>query len=52
MRLLNWQFDDEVLGTPYEWNWLEITLTFDDGSKRWSLLYTPIGCIKTFLGQT
>lgn len=41
MTLLNWKFDDEVQGTPDEWNWVEITLTFVDGSKRWSILYTP-----------
>ncbi|WP_235549421.1 hypothetical protein [Paenibacillus sp. Root444D2] len=41
MTLLNWKFDDEIQGAPDEWNWVEITLTFLDGSKRWSILYTP-----------
>lgn len=41
-RLLNWHFDDEV-GTdnPKEWKWIEITMHFTDGSKRWSIIYTP-----------
>ncbi|WP_054025014.1 hypothetical protein [Bacillus sp. FJAT-28004] len=41
MKLLNWKYDDEVKGSLGEWNWIEITLTFEDGSKRWSILYTP-----------
>lgn len=41
-RLLSWKFDDEV-ETDYEkeWNWIEITMYFTDGSKRRSILYTP-----------
>jgi hypothetical protein len=41
MKLLSWHFDDDPLGSPGEWNWVEITMTFNDGSKRWSILYTP-----------
>ncbi|MBP1996705.1 hypothetical protein [Paenibacillus eucommiae] len=41
MKLLNWNFDDEVEGFSDEWNRIESTLTFEDGSKRWSILYTP-----------
>jgi hypothetical protein len=41
MTLLNWKFDDEIQGTPDVWNWVEITLTFLDGSKRWSIINTP-----------
>jgi hypothetical protein len=41
MKLLSWHFDDDPLGSSDEWNWVEITMTFDDGSKRWSILYTP-----------
>ncbi|MHA7966746.1 hypothetical protein ACX93W_21785 [Paenibacillus sp. CAU 1782] len=41
-RLLSWKFDDEVeTEHPKEWNWIEITMYFTDGSKRWSILYTP-----------
>ncbi|MXO78411.1 hypothetical protein GRP75_11230 [Paenibacillus sp. OT2-17] len=41
-RLLRWHFDDEVeTDNPEEWNWIEITMHFTDGSKRWSILYTP-----------
>ncbi|PZD97243.1 hypothetical protein DNH61_03650 [Paenibacillus sambharensis] len=41
-RLLRWQFDDEVESNdPSEWNWVEITMNFTDGSRRWSILYTP-----------
>jgi hypothetical protein len=41
MKLLHWSFDDDLMGASVEWNWVEITLTFEDGSKRWSILYTP-----------
>lgn len=41
MNLLSWRFDDDPRGTSDEWNWVEITMTFDDGSERWSILYTP-----------
>ncbi|WP_255374235.1 hypothetical protein [Cohnella sp. OV330] len=41
MKLLTWKFDDEILAPIDEWNWVEITLTFENGSKRWSILYTP-----------
>ncbi|WP_239696668.1 hypothetical protein [Paenibacillus oryzisoli] len=41
MKLLNWRFDDDPLGPSDEWNWVEVTMTFGDGSKRWSILYTP-----------
>jgi hypothetical protein len=41
VKLLNWKYDDEVKGSSGEWNWIEITLTFEHGSKRWSILYTP-----------
>lgn len=41
-RLLNWHFDDEIrTDNPKEWNWIEITMDFTDGSRRWSILYTP-----------
>ncbi|QNK55157.1 hypothetical protein [Paenibacillus sp. PAMC21692] len=40
-KLVTWRFDDEVGDDPSEWNWIEITMTFNDGSKRWSILYTP-----------
>ncbi|AYB43856.1 hypothetical protein V4V36_01230 [Paenibacillus lautus] len=40
-KLISWQFDDEVVDDPDEWNWIEITMVFSDGSKRWSILYTP-----------
>ncbi|MCR8645661.1 hypothetical protein NV379_23760 [Paenibacillus sp. N1-5-1-14] len=40
-KLVSWSFDDEVCDDPKEWNWIEITMIFDDGSKRWSILYTP-----------
>lgn len=41
-RLVSWQFDDEVeTDNLDEWNWIEITMLFSDGSKRWSILYTP-----------
>ena len=40
-KLVNWRFDDEVGDDPAEWNWIEITMTFNDRSKRWSILYTP-----------
>lgn len=39
-RLLNWHFDDEI-GTDNPKDWIEITMHFTDGSKRWSILYTP-----------
>ncbi|WP_339290603.1 hypothetical protein [Paenibacillus sp. FSL E2-0201] len=41
MSLLNWKFDDKVQCSSNEWNWVEITLMLVDGSKRWSILYTP-----------
>lgn len=41
MKLVYWNFEDEVKDSSDEWNWIEITLTFEDGSKRWSILYTP-----------
>jgi len=41
MKLLSWQFDDDLQGSSEGWNWVEITMTFYDGSKRWSALYTP-----------
>ncbi|WP_409340798.1 hypothetical protein [Paenibacillus sp. MBLB4367] len=41
MKLLNWRFDDDPLGPSDEWNWVEVIMTFEDGSKRWSILYTP-----------
>lgn len=41
MKLISWKFDDEIYDPKDEWNWVEVTLTFDDGSKRWSILYTP-----------
>lgn len=41
MKLISWKFDDEISAPKTEWNWVEVTLTFDDGSKRWSILYTP-----------
>ncbi|GMK38077.1 hypothetical protein PCCS19_11310 [Paenibacillus sp. CCS19] len=40
-KLVHWKFDDEVRDDPGEWNWIEITMVFNDGSKRWSILYTP-----------
>ncbi|CAM3153801.1 hypothetical protein PASE110613_17915 [Paenibacillus sediminis] len=40
-KLVSWSFDDEVGDDSTEWNWIEITLFFSDGSKRWSILYTP-----------
>lgn len=41
-RLLSWKFDDEVeRDHEDEWNWIEITMYFTNGSKRWSILYTP-----------
>ncbi|MGG3280073.1 hypothetical protein [Paenibacillus solani] len=41
-RLLSWQFDDDVEANNLdEWNWIEITMHFTEGSKRWSILYTP-----------
>jgi len=40
-RLVTWRFDDEVRDDPTEWNWIEITMDFNDGSRRWSILYTP-----------
>ncbi|WP_413034529.1 hypothetical protein [Paenibacillus xylanilyticus] len=41
-RLVSWHFDDEVRSDqPGEWNWIEITIVFTDGSRRWSILYTP-----------
>ncbi|RAP77236.1 hypothetical protein [Paenibacillus montanisoli] len=41
MKLLKWKFDDEPAGSSDEWNWVEITMSFEDGSERWSILYTP-----------
>ncbi|MFE5318214.1 hypothetical protein ACFQ88_05845 [Paenibacillus sp. NPDC056579] len=41
LKLLSWHFDDDPIGSRDEWNWVEITMTFDDGSNRWSILYTP-----------
>lgn len=41
MKLLNWKFDDDPKGSSEEWNWVEVTMTFEDGSERWSILYTP-----------
>jgi hypothetical protein len=41
MKLLSWHFDDDTQGPSNEWNWVEVTMTFDDGTKRWSILYTP-----------
>ncbi|SFD62940.1 hypothetical protein SAMN05216378_0728 [Paenibacillus catalpae] len=41
MKLLNWKFDDDPNGSSEEWNWVEVTMTFEDGSERWSILYTP-----------
>lgn len=41
MKLLSWCFDDDPNGSADEWNWVEITMAFDDGSRRWSILYTP-----------
>ncbi|MCL6660093.1 MULTISPECIES: hypothetical protein [Paenibacillus] len=41
-RLVSWRFDDEVRSdNSEEWNWIEITMVFTDGSRRWSILYTP-----------
>lgn len=41
-RLLRWHFDDEIESNDLnEWNWVEITMYFSDGSRRWSILYTP-----------
>ncbi|MBD8840042.1 MULTISPECIES: hypothetical protein [Paenibacillus] len=41
-RLVGWRFDDEVRSDhPEDWNWIEITMVFTDGSRRWSILYTP-----------
>ncbi|MBT2760181.1 hypothetical protein [Paenibacillus sp. ISL-20] len=40
-KLVSWKYDDEVRDDPAEWNWIEITMVFNDGSKRWSILYTP-----------
>lgn len=41
-RLVSWRFDDEVRSDNLEeWNWIEITIVFTDGSRRWSILYTP-----------
>jgi hypothetical protein len=41
-RLLSWKFDDEgETDHEEEWNWIEITMYFTDGTKRWSILYTP-----------
>lgn len=41
MKLLHWKFDDDLDGSSNDWNWVEITMVFEDGSKRWSMLYTP-----------
>ncbi|MDO3410595.1 hypothetical protein QWJ34_12555 [Saccharibacillus sp. CPCC 101409] len=46
-RLLSWEFDDAVeIDHEEEWNWIEITMYFTDGSKRWSILYTPERLLK------
>ena len=39
--LLEWEFDDEVIDDPDEYNWIEISFSLSDGTKRWSILYTP-----------
>ncbi|WP_426451839.1 hypothetical protein ACP26L_06960 [Paenibacillus sp. S-38] len=41
MKLISWKFDDKISGSREEWNWVEITLFLEDGSKRWSIVYTP-----------
>lgn len=41
MKLMHWCFDDDPRGPLDEWNWVEVTMTFENGSKRWSILYTP-----------
>jgi hypothetical protein len=32
---------EDPRGSFDEWNWVEITMSFEDGSNRWSILYTP-----------
>ena len=33
-----WKFDDDVTD-PF--GWIEVSLTFSNGSRRWSILFTP-----------
>lgn len=40
-KLVRWIYDDDVEKDPTEWNWNEITMFFNDGSTRWSILCTP-----------
>ncbi|WP_166246570.1 hypothetical protein [Paenibacillus turpanensis] len=40
-RLVSWRLDDEIGNDENEWNWIEITICFSDGTKRWSIIYTP-----------
>jgi hypothetical protein len=44
----SWKFDDLI----ESYNFIEITITFDDGSSRWCLLTTPIKLLEHFKNET
>ncbi|MRX72116.1 hypothetical protein GJU40_08070 [Bacillus lacus] len=38
---VNGEKGDEVTDEPNQTNWIEISMTMSDESKRWCILYTP-----------
>ncbi|WP_127534001.1 hypothetical protein [Paenibacillus kobensis] len=44
MQMIDWKFDDDIM----EWNIVEVTISFNNGSRRWCNMTTPDKLVEHF----